>query len=165
MKQSIDAVYQSYFNDIYRYLLYLCRDHHAAEDLVQETFVRAYLYLEHYEGEKVKPWLFTVAHNAFIDYIRKQSRVRPKGDKYLSALPDKQISIEDKIVTDEQITEIISLLENIPEKLKYALLLHDFHQLNYNEAASVMNVSLSHFKILLYRARQAIRKKKGGENT
>jgi RNA polymerase sigma-70 factor, ECF subfamily len=53
---NLDTVYQSYVKDIYRYLRSLCGDHHTAEDLVQETFYRAYLYLEDCDhGDQLVP--------------------------------------------------------------------------------------------------------------
>ena len=53
------------------------------------------------------------------------------------------------------------MLKDLPEKHKYAVLLHDFHGLSHDEAAQVMNVKKSHFKVLLFRGRQAIRRRKG----
>lgn len=55
---NLDGIYQSYMNDIYRYLRSLCDDHHAAEDLVQETFYRAYLYLEDCKADKTSRGCF-----------------------------------------------------------------------------------------------------------
>ncbi|MDW7650645.1 MAG: sigma-70 family RNA polymerase sigma factor [Bacillota bacterium] len=160
--KSIDELYQSYFSAIYRYLLSLCGDPYEAEDLVQETFFRAYLYLEHYRGENVKPWLFTVAHNAFIDYTRKQKRLVIREDSFFLTVPDRKVNILTKIIIDEEIDEILSRLGSLPDKQKFALLLHDFHLFSYHEAAAIMNVSPGHFKVLLYRARQAIRRKREG---
>lgn len=62
----IEEIYKVYINDVYRYLFSLSRSHHVAEDLMQETFYRAYLYLEDYENQKVKSWLFKVAYHTFI---------------------------------------------------------------------------------------------------
>ena len=78
MKESLESIYHFYFQDIYRFLLSLCRDHHTAEDLVQETFLRAYLHVEDYENASIKSWLFTVAYHAFIDHHRKQKRIEVK---------------------------------------------------------------------------------------
>lgn len=71
---SLESVYQYYVKDVYRYLYSLSYDHHAAEDLVQEAFYRAYLFLEDWKDERIKPWLFRIAHNAYVDYQRKASR-------------------------------------------------------------------------------------------
>lgn len=163
MKESIESMYNYYFNDIYRFLLSLCHNHHTAEDLVQETFLRAYLHVDHGEGGSIKSWLFTVAHNAFIDYHRKQKRIELKRRGFFSELFDKSRTPEETILLNADIQEIIVQLEDLPERQKYAVLLHDFHDLSYSEAAIVMNVSLANFKVILFRGRQAIRKKKERE--
>ncbi|UFT99574.1 sigma-70 family RNA polymerase sigma factor [Radiobacillus kanasensis] len=162
--KDIDGIYHAYFQDVYRFLLSLCRDHHTAEDLVQETFFRAYLYIEHYAGGKAKTWLFTVAYRAFIDHYRKQKRTVIKDRSFFHKLFDKRKSVEDSVVIGEEIQEVIHLLEDLPIKHKHAVLLHDFHGLSQKEAAFVMDVQISHFKVLLFRGRQAIRHRKAVED-
>ena len=161
MKENLDDIYKIYFHEIYRFLLSLCHDHHLAEDLVQETFLRAYLYIENYNGDKVKTWLFTVAHHAFIDHYRKHKRTIIKEQSFFLSFLDKRKATVDTIVIQEEVQEIINMLKDLPEKHKYAVLLHDFHGLSHDEAAQVMNVKKSHFKVLLFRGRQAIRRRKG----
>ncbi|MRH41379.1 sigma-70 family RNA polymerase sigma factor [Aquibacillus halophilus] len=164
MKENIDSIYNMYFQDIYRFLISLCHDHHTAEDLVQETFFRAHLNIENYNGETVKSWLFSVAYRVFIDYYRKHKRVVVKEQSFFSNIFDKKKVLLDSLITKEEINEIVSLLETLPEKHRYAVLLHDFHGLSQAEAAEVMNVQQSHFKVLLFRGRQAIRRRKVEEN-
>jgi RNA polymerase sigma-70 factor (ECF subfamily) len=161
MKESLDRIYQSYFPDIFRFLLSLSRDHHTAEDLVQETFFRAYLNLEHYRGGSVKSWLFSIAYRAYIDHYRKHQRVVVKEPKFFSKLFAKP-AVPDSLIVREDVEEIIKLLDRLPENHKLAVLLHDFHGLSQAEAAAVMNIRKSHFKVLLFRGRQAIRAQKGG---
>ncbi|MEC5423923.1 sigma-70 family RNA polymerase sigma factor [Virgibacillus sp. C22-A2] len=163
MKENIDDLYKAYFHDIYRFLLSLCHDHHTAEDLVQETFFRAHLYIESYEGENVKTWLFTVARNAFIDYYRKHKKIIVKEQGFFMTLFDRNRAAIDTLVIQDDVKEIINRLAELPEKHQHAVLLHDFHELSYKEAAQVMNVSQPHFKVLLFRGRQAIRRRKAGE--
>lgn len=164
MKESIDSIYIQYFHDIYRFLLSLSKDHYTAEDLVQETFFRAHLNIEHYDGETVKSWLFSVAYRVYIDHYRKHKRMIVKDQGFFATIFDKKKVILDSLVTKEEIEEIVSLLDNLPEKHKYAVLLHDFHGLSQSEAAEVMNIQQSYFKVLLFRGRSAIRRRKVGEN-
>nr|WP_155667610.1 sigma-70 family RNA polymerase sigma factor [Ornithinibacillus caprae] len=156
-------MYLLYFKDIYRFLLSLTNDHYTAEDLVQETFFRAYLYLEKFHAGNVKTWLFTVAHRAFVDYYRKHKRIDVKEEDFFRTRFEQKQTTEAIVVLQEDILEIRKLLKDLPEKHKFAVLLHDFHELTYDEAAQVMNVKKSHFKVLLFRGRQAIRNRKVGE--
>lgn len=158
-KWTLDDLYRFYLHDVYRYLLSLTRDHHVAEDLVQETFYRAYVAFEKAEVDKVKPWLFRVARNAFIDHYRKNKRVIPAEDSELNAIPGTD-SPERDLLIKEELAETQQWINKLPDKQKQALLLCDVQQLAYKEAAETMGVTLSHFKILVFRARQALRQYK-----
>jgi RNA polymerase sigma-70 factor (ECF subfamily) len=104
-----------------------------------------------------------VAYHAFIDYHRKHKRTDVKEQNFFSTLFDKKKSTEETILLQDEIQSIIDMLKDLPEKHRYAVLLHDFHELSYQEAAQVMNVKLPYFKVLLFRGRQAIRNRKAAE--
>lgn len=160
---TIDNLYKTYFHDVYRFLLSLTYDPYLAEDLLQETFVRAYLYLESYDDERVKTWLFTVANHVFIDYVRKQKRMKVRDEPFFQRLRSKEKSPQDQILWNETIDGILHILQELPQRQKQAVLLRDFHDFTYREGARVMKISLAHFKVLLFRGRQAIRKRKAEE--
>lgn len=164
MAENLEQVYQQYMNDIYRFLFSLCHHHHTAEDLVQETFFRAFLHLESYQSKNIKTWLFTVAYHTFIDHYRKHGRTIVKDEDFFSLLRDKKRAVEDKIIIQSELQETVDMLKELPEKHQHAVLLYDFHYLSYKEAATVMQTKESHFKVLLYRGRQAIRKRKAEEH-
>ena len=157
MGDTMDQLYSTYFSDVYRFLFSLCHNHHTAEDLVQETFFRAHLHIEDYQSESVKAWLFTVAYRSYIDYYRKQKRVYIKGQGFFSKLFDKKKTVEETVVVEEEIRELLDAVNALPEKHKMAVLLCDFNQLTYQEAAEVMEVNVTYVKVLLFRGRQALR--------
>ena len=65
---------KAYYDRLYRWLYHLTRDRHTAEDLTQETFLKAFAALERFQaGSNFRAWLFRIAHNAFIN----QQRCRP----------------------------------------------------------------------------------------
>jgi len=159
-RKTFDELYQTYVHDIFRYLLALCHDYYLAQDLMNETFYRAFIFLEDCE-DKVKPWLYKVAYNAFVDYKRKNSRILIKEKSFFERLREKE-TIEEIVVIKEQLQEIDYMIENLPENQKQAILLYDYQGFQYKEAAEIMHVSIGHFKILLFRARQKIRGQRGG---
>lgn len=155
-KDTLDSVYKLYISDVYRYLLYLCNDKYLAEDLLQDTFYRAYLYLENCPPSNIKAWLFKVAYNSFIDYERKNKRNSLEDTEFFTKMADKNTTEKDYEVK-EQLNLVNKLLNTIPEKQRQALQLCVFKGLSYKEAAEVMKVSLSHIKTLVFRARQYLR--------
>ncbi len=164
MSKYLDQLYRQYTHDIYRYLYSLSRNHHTAEDLMQETFYRAYLYLEVYNGEKVKPWLFRAAYHAFIDDQRKRKRQQVQEPAFFDQITDSQTSPDNQLIEQEQIHLVITQLDQLPIMQKQAVLLYDFHQFSYQESSEIMDISLAYFKVLLFRGRQRIRDfNQGGE--
>lgn len=160
-KNSLDYVYKLYMNDVYRYLLSLCKNKHIAEDIMQDTFYRAYMYFENCPNDNVKLWLFKVAHNAYVDYVRKNSRNDLKGKEYFGNITDNKTPEKELIMKDE-LLKINNIINTMKDKHKKAIILCDFKGLSYKEAAEIMGVSLSYFKVLVFRARGMIREKMEG---
>ncbi|WP_334072848.1 MULTISPECIES: RNA polymerase sigma factor [Paenibacillus] len=158
-KSSMDMIYREYKNDVYRYLFYLCRDHHNAEDLMQETFCRACGKLSDFEGKKTKAWLLRVARNAYIDRLRKESRTSSYENEFFYNVASEDTP-EECLLSVESREELLKMLSLLPPNQQHAVLLYDVHGFTYQESADLMGVALSHFKILLYRARQRLRKEK-----
>lgn len=156
---SMDLIYREYKNDVYRYLYYLCRNHHNAEDLMQETFCRACDRLEGHEGRKTKAWLLRVAHNAYIDRLRKESRSSVYENEFFHNVPCEDTP-EASVLSLESKEELFALLSKLPPNQQHAVLLYDVHGFSYQESANLMGIPLSHFKIVLYRARQKLRNRK-----
>ena len=151
----LEDVYKLYMNDLYRYLLSLSKDHFIAEDLVQEAYYRAYLTLEDNEISNIKAWLFKVAYNAFIDYQRKNKRLVMKDqiDEHLSSDP---VTPEGSILEKESLQRLFDDLDLLKEKEKHAVMLCDFHELSYQEAAAILGLNINTFKSHLSRARKKL---------
>ncbi|AWB44072.1 RNA polymerase subunit sigma-24 [Paenibacillus sp. CAA11] len=158
MRSSLDEVYRQYIGELQRYLYFLCRNHHTAEDLVQETFYRAYLYLESYSDEKVKAWLFRVAHNVFIDRLRKEGRVDLYEAEYFERAADKETP-ETLWFGHELSLKVKRILEALPLAQRQAWLLYEVHGFTYAEGAGILDISLASYKIALFRARHKLREK------
>ncbi len=159
--KSLEDIYRIYLPELFHYLYFLCHDYYLAEDLVSETFFRAFLFLEDCPADKVKPWLFKVAYHAFIDYQRKNRRVLLKDHAFFEYIRDGERP-DEVMIRRERMQEIAGIIKDLPGHQKQAVLLHDFAEIPYKEAAEIMNVNLSYFKVLLFRARQKIRAADGG---
>lgn len=154
--QSLDEYYQAHAPEIYRYLYSLCRRREVAEDILQETFYQAYHHLESFQGISLRPWLFRVARNAFIDHVRKESRTASKDPAYFQDTLQ-QPSFEGQLVAQERQKEVFRQIEGLPDKQKEALLLFAVHQLSYQDIAQVLSVSVASAKSLIFRARAALK--------
>lgn len=159
---NIEEVFEEYLDDIYRYLFSLCKDHYLAEDLLQETFYRAFLNINFLNMDNIKPWLFKVSHNLLIDHFRKNKRNVLIDDDQLQLMKS-STNIEESILRDEMMKTILDVIRLLPLKQQTAILLCDFHDLSYEECAEIMGVSLASFKSSLHRGRKKVRQFKNSE--
>jgi RNA polymerase sigma-70 factor, ECF subfamily len=150
-------VYNLYLNDIYMYVFLLCKNRQTAEDIAQETFIKAFLKLE-FPDKRIKSWLLAVAHNTFIDYYRKSKKQQLCDDTILETIPD-SFSLERQYLAKEQLQDMVVALDNLPLNQKRAVILSDFNELSYAESAQAMGVTIAAYKNLLYRARITLKKK------
>nr|WP_226793166.1 sigma-70 family RNA polymerase sigma factor [Bacillus sp. B1-b2] len=153
MKLELDEAYLMYVNELYRYLYSLSKDHHTAEDLVQEAFFRAYKQLDEYDIIDIKPWLYKVAYHAFIDYTRKRKRIVLKD----TIVEEVTIQTpESKIMHKESYTQLLAYIYQLSEKEANAIILCDLHQLQYKEAAAVLNQKENTVKSHVFRGRKKL---------
>ena len=155
---SLDDVLKYHMDDIYHYLLKLSGHPQTAEDLLQDTLVKAFEHLESYHGEKVRPWLFKVAHNTYVDWYRREKRQILTDPDLLAGLtravgPEP----EAEFLQREKIDSWLAAMRILPEKSRQILILRDYHGFSYQEIADILNLSLANVKVTLYRARTTIR--------
>lgn len=164
---SLEELYRHYAQPLYFYLLKLSGSPPLAEDLTQETFVRATINLHTYEGEEARAWLFKVARNVYLDEWRKRNK---RQNSWLGAIWRQQEIIspegqpEESILQAEQTEEMSELLTYLPEQYRTILYLREYEQFTYEEISEAMQLSGDQVKVTLYRARkryQQVAKKKG----
>lgn len=128
---------------------------------MQETFYRAYLHIEELQGDKVKPWLFTVAHRVLIDYKRKEKRVTPKEGAYFDLQCSKG-ELDEQLLVQERLEQTKAAIHKLPELQKQAIWLIGYYDFTHKEASRIMGVNTNHLRILLFRARKALRNMEEG---
>jgi|SRR5690625_47264 len=154
---NIDQLYAAYFNDIYRFVFSLTKNRSLTEDIVQETFTRAYLNLDSFRNQPNKAWLFTVSRNIFYDHLRKNRRMVDIEYDF-SIIPDTVSSPEEKLFEKENIQKVREEIMNLRENYRDALICFYVKELTYKEAAKEMNVTESNFKSILFRAKQNLKR-------
>ncbi|MBU9721931.1 MULTISPECIES: RNA polymerase sigma factor [Bacillaceae] len=167
--EDLENIYHLYFNDLYRYVYSLGKQKHLTEDIVQETFYRAHIYLDSYSGEKIKPWLFKVAYHTFIDWMRKEKRMSYYDTNKLESHMEKEVqnkSAEYEFLVKQEIDDWFEALETLKVTKRNAVLLRDYFHFSYDEIADVMGISQTKTKVTIYRGRQELKKlrlKRDGE--
>lgn len=160
-KNSLDYIYKLHAKDVYYYLLSLCKDKYIAEDIMQDVFYKSYLYFEVLPDKDIKAWLFIVAKNSYIDYTRKNKRRILKENDYFNDMGNLD-DLEREVINKDELKDIKNIIEKLPKKQRQAIILCDFKNFTYKESAKIMNISLNYFKILLFRARKAVKENMKG---
>lgn len=131
------------------------------EDIVQDAFLRAYENIQSYDpGQPFSPWMYRIAHNAFVNRLRKASRspiALPDFDTLLahSAYEDPAPRERDQ----EDMKRLVEEgLQSLSPKYREALILYYLEELPYKEIAEVLQVPVGTVGIRLARAREALKK-------
>jgi len=135
----------------------LTRDHAEAEDLVQDTLLRAYRGIAGFDGRHPRAWLLTILRNT---HINRNRRRRPELLRDPDRVTDRLAVAEgrtDALVDDEFDVEIVRALDSLDEPFRRVVELVDIDGLTYAEAAGVLDVPVGTVMSRLHRARSRIR--------
>src|SRR5437588_12527009 len=154
----------THLDTLYRGALRLTRDPAQAEDLVQDTYVRALRYQHSYQpGTNMKAWLFAIMRNLFWDRFKggRPEDVSLDGDgefalydtlKDPTAMPEADVL--DRIAADE----VVRAVEKLPELHREVVLLVDVEGFSYKDAAEVLGVPIGTVMSRLHRARRQLQR-------
>jgi RNA polymerase sigma-70 factor (ECF subfamily) len=140
----------------------LTRDAAEAEDLVQETYVKAFRNRRRFEaGTNLRAWLFTILHNTFLNDIRKKkgSPVQVDDDAAARAAdrrPAPGPSAEEALLAKATAAEVDAALESLPEAFRTAVWLRDVQDLPYAEIAKVLDVPIGTVMSRIARGRRLL---------
>ncbi len=155
----------AHLDALYRVALRLTGNASDAEDLVQETMLRAYRSWERYTpGTNAKGWLLTILRHLFINEYRRRSRhpetvdvdtIEPFALFQEVQEEDPQGAFFDRIVDEE----VLRAVDQLPEAFREAVTLSDVEGLSYEEVAKVLDVPVGTVKSRLYRGRRLLQAK------
>jgi RNA polymerase sigma-70 factor (ECF subfamily) len=161
-----------YMSALYAAALRMTRNPADAEDLVQETYLRAYRGFEGFrEGTNLKAWLYKILTNTFINQYRAKKR-RPEQvdlddteDFYLFRrlggleAVDAASTPETEILDQIPDAEVKEALESIPEQFRMAVILADIEGFSYKEIAEILDVPIGTVMSRIHRGRRALQKR------
>lgn len=151
-EQQFNDLISVYMDDLYRYAYWLTHDHSVADDLVQETMVRAWKSLDKLQNPKaVKGWLITILRR---ENARRFERYQPKQ----SAIPTEELAAKkEEYDTSTEAFVLRRALERLPEEYREPLLLQVIHGYSQKEIAAQLGISSAGAGTRLFRARNKLR--------
>jgi RNA polymerase sigma-70 factor, ECF subfamily len=164
-RESFEREALVHLDSLYRVALRLTGNAAEADDLVQETMLKAYRAWDQFQrGTNAKGWLLTILRHAFINEYRRRTRHPETVD--LDAIEpfsvfeelqddDPQGTFFDRIVDDE----VLRAIDELPEQFRETAVLSDVEGLSYEEIARVLDVPVGTVKSRLFRARRLLQQK------
>jgi len=159
-----------YMPALFTAALRMTRNPPDAEDLVQETYLRAYRAFRTYEeGTNLRAWLYRILTNTFINSYRAKKRRPEQSDiediedlylyKRVGNLPQGVgRSAEDELLDHFTDVEVKGAIESLPEQFRIAVLLADVEGFSYKEIAEIIEVPIGTVMSRLHRGRRALQK-------
>lgn len=158
----LHEILQRKCGEIRKYLIRLGATAADAEDVVQETLYKAFLYMEAIEDNKFSAWMYKVAINRYFDLCRREKRYAYQAEIPDVQAPEKEWP-EERLLQREQREEIERTLAELKPLHRQLILLKYEMEMSYQEIAVLLGMTPEAVKATLFRARQQFKNKYGGE--
>jgi RNA polymerase sigma-70 factor (ECF subfamily) len=170
-QSSFDAQMLPHIDALYRTALGMTRNPQDADDLVQETYLRAFQYFHQFEGgTNARAWLFRILTNLFINNYRKRTR-EPERVSYdemedfflYNRLADVHhseggLSPEAAIMQKVEVEAIQEAIDKLPDEYREAVILSDLNEFSYQEISEMLEIPIGTVRSRLSRGRKLIQK-------
>jgi len=157
-KNEISDWYDQHSKSLLSFILLIVKDYQLAEDLTHDTFIKAYLHYDsfkHHSSEKT--WLFSIAHNLTVDYLRKHKPTMLFKEMFLLKKDDKPLP-EEVFQIKEESYELYKALEKLKDTYRKVIVLRKIKGFSIEDTAKILDWSESKVKSTLYRAIPALKK-------
>jgi RNA polymerase sigma factor (sigma-70 family) len=154
-ERAFAAIYERYYQPLYRYCRSILRNDTDAQDALQSTFVGALQALRREQrSAPLRPWLYRIAHNEAISLLRRRSR--DSGDELDAQSMGVGASVEHEVAERARWRSLVEDLASLPDRQRGALLLRELNGLSHEEIAIALGTSIAAAKQSIFEARQAL---------
>lgn len=150
----IEKIYRIYFDDLYRFLLYLCKNKEVAQDICSESFIKAMKNIENIEDSKVKSYLFQIGKNTYYNYYKKNKRLllTENIEDYDLALE----SFEKDLLKKENLTNLNRAIESLENPYKDVVRLR-LNDLSFKEIGEIYKKNQNRACVVFHRAKDKLK--------
>lgn len=156
-RQLLERLYEAYGRELYLYVFSLCHQHSMAEDILQETFLKAILSLPN-AHTNMRAWLYLVARNLCFNAMRKEKHMLRMDE--VTELIDKNKDQEDLIdlfLKEEKQRLLYKALSQVSKVKCEILMMQYFGELSQKEIAAIMHLTPENVRVLAYRAKKELK--------
>lgn len=150
--QAFDILLDRHKDKVYNYILLIVRNREMAEDIFQETFMRAIMTIKqgrYMENGKFSAWICRIAHNQIIDaYRRERNEKTVSNEEYedMDLFNDAKLceeNIEDKMVREQVLKDVNNLMLHLPDEQREVVYMRYYQDLSFKEIADITGVSIN----------------------
>lgn len=147
-----EEIYRTYFQNVYRFVCSLTPDRDLAEEVTQETFLKAMQAIDRFDGEKdILAWLFTIARNTYFSHCRRQKLLPAE------VVPDRcEDTVLERMMDREQAYRIYEFLHGMKEPYKEVFTLRVLGELPFDRIGRLFGKSDGWARVTYYRAKRMI---------
>jgi len=146
-----EVLIDRYRNRLFSYIFYTVKNRHQAEDIFQETCIKAITSIldgRYSESGRFLPWITRIAHNLIIDYFRQEKLLKVfSTDNFSAPILNSpryaEQTIEDDLIREQIYADVRSLIDYLPEEQKEVILLRHYGDLSFKEIAEYTGVSIN----------------------
>ena len=151
---AFEYLFDRYREAIHRLFVQRLGGTDGADDLLQETFIKVYINLHRYRPDYTfGQWLYTIARNTFIDYVRKRQEELPIDERFVSP-PSPTPPPEERFLNLQQRTQLEHYLEQLTPRYRELIRMRFFDEYSYEEIATKLGLPLGTVKTQIHRARE-----------
>ncbi len=137
----------------YHFARWLVPNHHDAEDVVQESFVKAFKSAETFRGSDARPWLFAIIRNSAMNFLNRNRQGKDTSLDDATEPVDASPNPEATLQEEQRRREVRRAIARLPEEFREALLLREMEGMAYKEIAYVLKIPVGTVMSRLARAR------------
>lgn len=156
-KRLFETLYQQYFRELYLYVYSLCGQKSLTEDILQETFLKAFTALKD-SHTNMRAWLYMVARNLCYNWMKKEKALIFSEHVGLGeGIPEGHEDILKKIICNEERRELWEALEQLSDQKREILVLQYFGGFRQKEIAAMLKLTPENVRVLAYRAKKELK--------
>lgn len=171
-KDRFDRIFEEEFlpqiDSLYTFAYHLTYNEEDANDLVQETYLKAYRFIDKYiEGTNAKAWLFKILKNVFINQYRRKSKQPTKVDyEEIVTYQDEEdsqyssyLDLREEMFQEMMGDEVTNAINSLPVDFRVVILLCDIEGFTYEEISKIIDIPIGTVRSRLHRARNMLKEK------
>jgi RNA polymerase sigma-70 factor (ECF subfamily) len=147
--KGVEQLFSRHQDRLYTYIFFLVKKQEVAEDIFQDTFVKAFNSLQkgkYKDNGRFFSWISRIAHNLVIDHFRLQKKLKTVSDEDQDEkiyVDIKSMNVEDSIANKQILSDVRNLLEYLPDDQREVVVMRNYLDMSFKEIAEITNVSIN----------------------